>query len=108
MDASALQQKFLEEDRDALKRAVAAMMLHRDTRKLLGWLLAEGKAIGHQPFAGDALITAFNCGEMQMGNRVLELVVETNPASLTSLLMEMKNEREDRDQRLRAADRPDI
>lgn len=108
MDAQELQLRFAEEEREALKRAVAALMLHKDTRKLLAWLLTEGKALGNQPFAGDALLTAFNCGEMQMGHRVLELILETNPSALTSLLMEIRNDREDRDRAVRAADRPEV
>lgn len=92
-----LEEEWAEQDKLALHRAVKAMLEHKETRRFIAWLLIEGKALGGQPFSGEApLTTAFNCGEMQMGYKVLELVLAVDASTLTLILKEIEDERRDR------------
>ena len=87
-------------DKRELDDAVQAMLLHRSTRKYLYWLMDIGKAIGQNPFTGDALTTAFQCGEANVGQQVMAHLIEVAPAGFLELLKEVGDERSRRDTEL--------
>ena len=60
-------------------------------RELLWWLLQIGK-VGAQPFTTNALTTAFQCGELNVGNAILERIISVNPAIYVQMQQEHQNE----------------
>jgi hypothetical protein len=87
-------------DKRELDDAVQAMLLHRSTRKYLYWLMDIGKAIGQNPFTGDALTTAFECGQQNVGQQVMAHLIEVAPDGFLALLKEVGDERSRRDTEL--------
>jgi hypothetical protein len=79
---------------------VQAMLLHRSTRKYLYWLMDIGKAIGQNAFTADALTTAFQCGEQNVGQQVMAHLIEVAPDGFLALLKEVGDERNRRDTEL--------
>lgn len=98
-----LAQTFAEVDAALRVEAIRAMAAHRATRKFLWWLLAEGKALGHNPFAPDPLLMAKECGEMAVGQAVLQEIIGADPEILITLMREHEDERRNRDADLRDA-----
>ena len=62
-------------------------------REFLWWLLQLGK-VGTQPFTTNALTTAFQCGELNVGNGILERLIAVNPAIYVQMQQEHQNEYE--------------
>lgn len=60
-------------------------------REFLWWLLQLGK-VGVQPFTSNALTTAFQCGELNVGNGILERIITVNPAVYVQMQQEHQNE----------------
>lgn len=60
-------------------------------RKFLWWLLQIGK-VNTQPFTTNAITTAFNCGELNVGNTILARITEVDPASYVQMQQESLNE----------------
>ena len=60
-------------------------------RALLWWLLEIGR-VNTQPFSIDPQKTAFQCGEMNVGNAILARLVEVNPEGYLAMLKEKANE----------------
>ena len=81
--------------REQLQLADAVTMLLKvpHGRRYLYWLLEIGKAIGENPFTGTAEGTIFNCGEQNVGQRIMSHILEVDPAGFTSLLQERAEER---------------
>lgn len=77
---------------EARKAAINVLLRTSDGKALLYWLLEEGK-IGHQPFTNNALYTAFNCGEYNMGLKIQALIIEANPDGYVRMLKEKENDR---------------
>jgi hypothetical protein len=94
------QREWLKTDKRELDDAVKAMILHRATRRYLYWLLDIGKAIGQNAFTSEALTTAFQCGEQNIGNQVMAHLIEVVPDGFLELLKEMRDERTRRDTEL--------
>lgn len=89
-------------DEQAIERAVLANLASEDGRNFLWWLLEIGR-INMQPFDRDPSITAFNCGELNVGNQILARVVETSPEGYLAMQKERANARSSRDTQLSAA-----
>lgn len=70
--------------RDLLNRA--------DGREFIWWLLQVGK-YGVQPFAADSHITAFSCGELNVGQQVFAAVIEADPAGFLRMQQEINDAR---------------
>jgi hypothetical protein len=94
--------RFAQEDQKAIADALTALAKHRDGRKFLWWILQLGH-VGQQPFTGNALDTAFNCGQLNVGNKFLAQIIETIPETYVQMMKENADERRDRDRELGAA-----
>lgn len=100
-----LRQRWTDSDEHDINEAINALLLHRQGRRLLWWLLQIGK-FGTQPYARNALDTAFGCGEMNIGQKVLDRILEVSPDGFVTLMKENADERSTRDTELgNAADR---
>jgi hypothetical protein len=99
MDPERLKKRFQTEDEDAINAALGALLQHQHGKKLLWWLLRIGK-IGMQPFAGNALNTSFNCGELNVGQQVLDRITSVSPEGYLNMMKEMADERTRRDSAL--------
>jgi hypothetical protein len=87
------QKEWSKVDQQQLDDAVKAMFQHPATRRYLYWLLDIGKAIGENPFTSDALTTAFQCGEQNIGMKVMAHLIEVEPDGFLKLLKETRDER---------------
>ena len=72
--------------------AVKGLLSTHEGRQLLLWLLRIGR-VGNQPFAANALITSFNCGELNVGQQVLARIIEVDSAGYAQMLQEQENAR---------------
>lgn len=99
--------------REALiNRAIAEIADTDYGRKFLWWLLEIGQ-VNQQPFVSNALNTAFNCGELNVGNKILAKITEVDPAIYVRMQVEHLNDnRTDNSARNTAsvddADEPDL
>lgn len=71
---------------------VSAALEHREGREYLYWLL-ELCGVGRNPFSGNALTTAFSCGELNVGQRIQAHIIEISPAGFLKMLGEKEEER---------------
>jgi len=71
--------------------AISVAAQSREGREFLWWLLQIGK-VGTQPFTTNALTTAFQCGELNVGNAILERLITVNPAIYVQMQQENQNE----------------
>ena len=78
-----------------LDDAVASLLQHPNGRRYLYWLLDITGAIGISPFTKDSLLTAFNCGEQNVGLQIMAHVIEVSPEGFTSMLTERAQERQE-------------
>lgn len=88
-------QKRLRERQKATEQMIDnAIRLNSKTpegRKFLWWLLQIGK-VNTQPFTTNAITTAFNCGELNVGNTILARITDVDPASYVQMQQESLNE----------------
>lgn len=103
MKADTLKRRYLREDEQAIDNAILALLKHYEGRKFLWWCLQMGK-VGAQPFTGNALTTAFGCGELNIGNQFLERITSVSPEGYVTMMKEMADERTKRDTELAGAD----
>jgi len=101
-NAAALTERYLKDDEFSIDGATGALLQHEQGRKFLWWLL-EVAHIGHQPFSADPLITAFNCGELNIGQQVLSRITSVSPEGYVAMMKEKADERTRRDRELAAA-----
>lgn len=71
-------------------------------RKFL-WHLLGMCHIGHQPFTTNALTTAFNCGELNVGQRILSELLEVDALGYVTMQKEMTNVDRTRNQSITSA-----
>lgn len=93
------QQRFAEYDEAQINRAMLELLETEQGQKFLWWLLQIGQ-YGMQPFAADPLKTAFNCGELNIGNQVMLRICEVNPTGFAQLQENRKQENERRSEHL--------
>lgn len=87
------QAQWARKDKEDLDNAVMALMQHAQGRAYLYHLLTIGRAIGENPFTGNALSTSFNCGEQNVGQQIMAHIVATAPDGFLAMLKEQQNER---------------
>lgn len=63
-------------------------------REFMYWLLEIGK-IGRNPFTANALITSFQCGELNVGQQIQAYLQEISPKDYSHMLEEKAKEQED-------------
>ena len=100
MNENKLKARWAEQDDLEIDTAIGALFQHQHGRRFLWWLLEIGR-VGGQPFTQNSLLTAFNCGELNVGQRILDRLLTVSPDGYVSLMKEMNNERNDRDKQLR-------
>ena len=94
--------RWQQEDETAIEDAILALQKHKQGRKFLWWLLEVG-AVNTQPFAHNALQTSFNCGQLNVGNRILEAITSASPEGYLTMMKEHSDERSERDGELDAS-----
>ncbi len=94
--------RWERKDEQDIDSAIEALLQVPNGRRFLWWLLSIGK-VGGQPFSPDAAVTAFNCGELNIGNQIMARLMSTSPDLYTAMTKEMLNERNDRDRELATA-----
>lgn len=99
MNNETLKRRWLKEDEFAIDSALSESLANPQGRKFLWWLLTIGK-IGAQPYSGNALNTAFACGELNVGQRILDRIISVSPEGYVRMMQESENERKERDQEL--------
>jgi hypothetical protein len=88
MTRSELENKFKRDDAEARRLALSALTEHEHGRRFLWWLFQIGKALNNQPFSPDPYVTAFGCGEQNVGNAILSELTIAAPKGLTRLMEE--------------------
>lgn len=89
MSKDKTRKKFKAES-DAVDTLLRDLMAKPDGRLLIWWLLSITN-YGQQPFTSNALTTAFNCGVLDVGQRILARVLSIAPEGYIKLLEERKN-----------------
>lgn len=97
-----LREQWKKEDEAAIDAAITALLQHTHGRKTLWWLLRIGR-VGTQPFSNNALQTAFGCGELNVGQQVLDRITTVSPEGYLEMMKEMADERARRDSALNDA-----
>lgn len=100
-----LLEKWQKQDNADVAEAYIALMTTEKGRKLLWRLLEYGK-VGQQPFSPNALNTAFACGELNVGQRILADLTTVDPASYVRMQQEQANVRDSRDRALNGRTEP--
>lgn len=91
-----LKRRWQKEDEFRIDSAVSKAIEDAEGRKFLWWLLEIGR-VGLQPYANNALNTAFNCGEMNVGQRILDRIISVSPEGYLRMMQENSDERKERD-----------
>lgn len=102
MTTERIKQKWLEHDEGQIDAAISALLVHEHGRRFLWWLL-EIAPVFRQPFTGNALTTSFQCGEQNVGQRILERITSVSPEGYVTMMKEKADERGRRDTELRGA-----
>jgi hypothetical protein len=86
-------QRRLDAVRDReIDDALRALMQHSQGRRTIYWFLELGRT-GQNPFTGNALTTAFACGELNVSKAIEARVISVAPDFYLTMLKEMENER---------------
>jgi hypothetical protein len=99
MNEEKLKRRWQKEDEFKIESAVSKFITDAEGRKFLWWLLEIGR-IGGQPYSGNALNTAFNCGELNVGQRILDRIISVSPDGYLKMMKENEDERKARDTEL--------
>ena len=99
MNEEKLKRRWLKEDELKIDSAVSQAIADKEGRKFLWWLLEIGR-IGTQPYSGNALNTAFSCGELNVGQRILDRIISVSPEGYLLMMKENNDERKERDAEL--------
>jgi hypothetical protein len=97
-----LKSQWEREDRELIDSAISALLQHAHGKKFLWWLLEIGR-VGGQPFTANSLHTAFNCGELNVGQRILDRLISVSPEGYVDMMKENENGRRIRDNALASA-----
>jgi hypothetical protein len=101
MNVEKLKRRWQRDDEFKIDSAVSQMLESVEGRKFLWWLLGIGR-VGMQPFAGNALQTAFGCGELNVGQRILDRIISVSPEGYLKMMEESSRENRERDDLLEA------
>lgn len=103
MNKEKLKQRWLREDENAIDSAISEAVASSEGRKFLWWLLQIGR-VGMQPYANNALNTAFNCGEFNVGQQILDRIISVSAEGYLTMMKESESERKERDALLNSDD----
>lgn len=104
MTPDKLKARWASEDKESIDSAIDALLKAPNGRKALWWLLEIGQ-IGRQPFSTDPHRTAFECGQLNVGQQVLARITSVSPEGYMNMMKEMADERSRRDNELTDAAR---
>lgn len=91
LEALARRAKVLsKKDKQDLDLAVAHLLSTGGGRRYAYWLLEITKAIGVNPFNADPNVTAFQCGEQNIGQQVMAHIIEVNADAFLLMLKEQE------------------
>lgn len=90
-----LTERYAREDEENDRYVLEALLGTSKGRKWLHARLAE-VGIGRQPFSSNALQMAFNCGELNSGQRLLARILEVAPDKYTLMIQEVNDEQRTR------------
>lgn len=79
-----------KKDKLDLDSAVAHLLSTGAGRRYVYWLLEITKAIGVNPFSVEPAITAFHCGEQNIGQQVMAHVIEVDADKFLLMLKEQE------------------
>jgi hypothetical protein len=96
MNEEKLKRRWLKEDEQKIESAVSQAIASAEGRKFLWWLLEVGR-IGMQPYSDNALNTAFSCGELNVGQQILDRIISVSPEGYLQMMRENNDERKERD-----------
>ncbi len=99
MNEEKLKRRWMREDEGQIDSAILSAIETREGRRYLWWLLRIGK-IGGQPYANNALNTAFNCGELNVGQQILDRIISVSPEGYVRMMKENASEQAERDKQL--------
>jgi hypothetical protein len=88
-----------EDDRLEIEQAVKALLATRVGRRYLRRLLEFG-ALGRNPFTPNALTMSFNCGELNVGQKIQTDIIAVDPEGWVNLQKEANDEYRTREQQL--------
>ena len=109
MKRSDLENKFIEEDRQDRLDFIKSALMDPQGRSFFWWLLQIGKAgAGNNAFATNALVMSFRCGEMQVGNFILEAILEAAPRAYPEMMLEQAELDRERGKALSGTDESDF
>jgi hypothetical protein len=101
MNKEKLKERWLREDEHKIESAISTAIADAEGRKFLWWLLEIGR-VGLQPYANNALNTSFNCGELNVGQRILDRIISVSPEGYLIMMKENNDEHRERDGLLEA------
>ncbi len=78
------QEKLAKIDDQRIDRAFMQLLDNPEGQQFVWWLLQIGR-VGNQPFTSDPAITAFNCGELNVGNQILARLISVSPQGYVNL-----------------------
>lgn len=99
MNEERLKRSWQKADEARIDSAISKAINDAEQRKFLWWLLEIGR-IGMQPYANNALNTAFNCGELNVGQRILDRIISVSPEGYVRMMKENESEVRERDAQL--------
>lgn len=85
-----LKADWQKEDEHFIDSSIDALLKARNGRQFLWWLLEIGK-VGMQPYSGNALNTAFGCGELNVGQRILDRIITVSPDGYVNMMKEQQD-----------------
>lgn len=106
MNPNTIKKRWEREDQAAIDAAFTELLSTYEGRKMLWWLLQVGR-FGTQPFTGHALTTAFDCGQLNIGQQIFERITLVSPEGFIQLMKEQADERARRDAELNGSSASD-
>lgn len=101
-DIEKMKAQWEAQDKFEIEQAYRDLMSTRQGRKFLYYVLELTKFM-QQPFNGQALGTAFNCGEQNVGKRILADMLNVAPDSFVVLMKEANDDNRTRTNALAGA-----
>lgn len=97
-----LKTRWAEEDRLEIENVYQDLLSAARGRKFLFYLLGVAR-VGQQPFAPNALQMSFNCGELNVGQKLLSDILSAQPEGWILMQKEANDAYRTRDNALRDA-----
>lgn len=90
-EAERLKVRWAESDQAELDEVLSTLMSVAKGRRFINHILSLGK-IGQNPFTSNALTMSFNCGELNVGQKILSEILALVPDRYILLQQEANDE----------------